>query len=130
MIEAIDHIQLAIPPGGEEAARPFYTALLGFTEIEKPDALKASGGAWFVNGRVHLHFGVQEPFIPATKAHPAFLVKSLDALKEKLAQHHIPIKTDPRTPNIPRFFINDPFGNRLEFIQAGNGFSERMKDEG
>ncbi|HEU4327241.1 MAG TPA: glyoxalase, partial [Roseiflexaceae bacterium] len=74
-----DHLQLAIPPGGEEAARAFYGVLLGMTELPKPAALAARGGCWFAAPGVQLHMGVETPFAPARKAHPAFLVDDLDA---------------------------------------------------
>jgi catechol 2,3-dioxygenase-like lactoylglutathione lyase family enzyme len=69
-ITDIDHIQLAMPSGGEAAARSFYAGLLGFGEVEKPPALAARGGCWFKQGAVALHLGVKEPFAPARKAHP------------------------------------------------------------
>jgi hypothetical protein len=40
-------MQLAMPPGAEEAARSFFVGVLGLTEIEKPPVLAARGGAWF-----------------------------------------------------------------------------------
>lgn len=128
MITGIDHIQLAIPPGGEAKARPFWCGILNFTEIEKPEALKTSGGAWFVYGPVHLHLGVQVDFVPAKKAHPAFLVDSLAQIRKTFEQHDISIQVDPRTPELPRFYVSDPFGNRIEFIEKGAGFSESDSD--
>lgn len=122
MITGIDHVQLAMPPHEEDRARPFFT-LLGFTEIEKPEPLRSRGGLWFQAGSAQLHLGVQPDFVPATKAHPAFLVDDLAQLCQTLEQNNITIKTDPATPDVPRFFINDPFGNRLEFIQTGFGFT-------
>ncbi|MDI4659341.1 hypothetical protein K9U41_23420, partial [Xanthobacter autotrophicus] len=73
----LHHVQVACPPGGEDAARRFYADGLGLREVEKPAALQARGGAWFRShdeaGGVtaELHVGVEEPFVPARKTHPA-----------------------------------------------------------
>ena len=74
---AIDHVQLAMPAGGEERARAFYRALLGMTEIPKPSELAKRGGCWFACGPVQIHLGVEDDFRPAKKAHPGFAVLSL-----------------------------------------------------
>jgi catechol 2,3-dioxygenase-like lactoylglutathione lyase family enzyme len=124
---AIDHVQIAIPPGGEPAARLFFVGLLGMSEEEKPEALAPRGGCWFRAGRVHLHCGVETPFQPQRKAHAAFLVDDLDALAEKLAEAGSPVRWDERVPDRRRFYTDDPFGNRLEFISSGHGFSEQLQ---
>lgn len=77
---SLDHVQLAMPEGEEDKARSFYQGLLGHTEVEKPENLKKRGGCWFQYGDIKIHLGVQMPFMPATKAHPAFIVSNLHAL--------------------------------------------------
>jgi hypothetical protein len=124
---AIDHIQIAIPPDGEPAARAFFIGLLNMSEEEKPAALALRGGCWFRAGRVHVHCGVESPFQPQRKAHPAFLVNDLDALVERLTKAGSPLRWDESVAGRRRFYTDDPFGNRLEFISAGHGFSERMQ---
>lgn len=79
-IVAIDHVQLSMPPGGEEVARTFYAEMLGMTEVPKPAALAKRGGVWFANGAVRIHLGVEADFRPARKAHPALRVNRLDDL--------------------------------------------------
>lgn len=119
MIRGYDHVQVAIPSGSEAGARAFYGSLLGMTEVPKPDALAARGGCWFTSGAAVLHLGVEEPFHPARKAHPAFLVDDLDALAGVLAAAgHDCVHTDGEIPGVRRFHTNDPFGNRLEFQQT------------
>jgi catechol 2,3-dioxygenase-like lactoylglutathione lyase family enzyme len=114
---AIDHVQVAAPPGCEDDARRFYGALIGFEEIEKPEALRPRGGVWFRVGPQELHVGVEEPFTPATKAHPAFRVDDLDALRARLEHAGVPISDDDGAIlNVRRFHAADPFGNRLEFL--------------
>jgi len=116
-IVGLDHVQLAIPPGGEEKARAFYVALLGFVEIPKPPELAARGGAWFVCGAHQLHVGVESPFLPAKKAHPAFLLATDDdvrALAAHLQAHGVAVRWANDSPGVTRFHVDDPFGNRLE----------------
>ena len=117
-ILAIDHIQLAIPKGGEERARPFYAGVLGFTELPKPPELAARGGAWFAAGGINLHLGIDPEFKPAVKAHPAFRVTDLDAIERRARQAGCKIANDEELPGFKRIFVYDPFGNRIELMQA------------
>lgn len=114
--ELIDHVQLAVPIGGEDQAREFYQGLLGFDEIEKPELLKKKW-VWFQAGNVHIHIGVEDSFVPAKKAHPAFRVKNIEAMKKYLTRSDIACKVDVRLPGANRFYVTDPFGNRLEFLE-------------
>ncbi|WP_375500490.1 VOC family protein [uncultured Jatrophihabitans sp.] len=119
MITGYDHVQVAIPAGGEDAARGFYAALLTMTERPKPAALAGRGGCWFVAGNAVLHLGVETPFAPARKAHPAFLSTDLDALRARLGAAGYPcVDSSDEIPGVRRFHCPDPFGNRLEFQQA------------
>src|SRR3989304_6196315 len=83
-ILGIDHVQIAMPAGGEEKARSFLINLLDFREIPKPSELAKRGGVWFEAGTVELHISVEADFRPACKAHPAFVVDDLDGLIAKL----------------------------------------------
>ena len=113
-IEGIDHVQLAMPAGGEDDARRFYGDLLGIPEVPKPPALAARGGCWFETGSVKIHLGVERDFRPARKAHPALLVRDLPALVEALrAAGH-----DVGGGDGDRVYVDDPFGNRLELLAA------------
>lgn len=119
MILGLDHVQVAIPSGGEAAARAFYGSLLGMTEVAKPAALAVRGGCWFTAGSAVLHLGVEQPFAPARKAHPAFLVSRLDSLGARLAAAGYDcMRADGEIPGVRRLHTYDPFGNRIEFQQA------------
>jgi catechol 2,3-dioxygenase-like lactoylglutathione lyase family enzyme len=117
----LDHVQIAAPRGCEPAARAFYGALLGMTERPKPAPMAARGGAWFDCGAQQLHVGVEEDFRPARKAHPAFRLadaEALDALAASLlASGHAVVYSD-ELPGQRRFHVDDPWGNRLEFVSA------------
>lgn len=123
MITGLDHIQIAMPAGEEDAARRFYGDLLGFGEISKPPTLAARGGCWFQGRGIQIHLGVEADFRPAAKAHPAFLVADLELLRLHLAAAGVAITPDGAVPGVRRFYANDPFGNRIEFIQQGDGFA-------
>ena len=117
----IDHVQLAIPPGAEEQCRRFYVDLLGMTEVSKPLALSVRGGLWLQCGVVCFHLGVEADFRPALKAHPGIAVRDLDRLAGRLAAAgHEPV-WDEAVPEIRRFFISDPLGNRIEFLENRHG---------
>lgn len=119
MITGLDHVQVAIPAGGEDEARDFYGGLLAMIEQPKPAALAARGGCWFTGGTAVLHLGVEHPFHPARKAHPAFLVTDLAQLRNRLtAAGSQCVDANGELPGIVRFHTTDPFGNRLEFQQA------------
>jgi catechol 2,3-dioxygenase-like lactoylglutathione lyase family enzyme len=116
-IVAIDHILLAMPAGGESAARDFYAGVLELTEMPKPNALAGRGGAWFGNGAVQIHLGVDPEFRPAKKAHPALIVRDLRAYVDRAQKQGCRIAHDEPLPGYERLFIYDPFGNRIELIE-------------
>jgi catechol 2,3-dioxygenase-like lactoylglutathione lyase family enzyme len=113
----IDHVQLAAPIGSENAARKFFAEVLGFQEIEKPDELKKRGGVWFSNEEIQVHIGIEDPFSPAKKAHPAFEVEHLEKFTEHLTSMGVTYTADANLPGANRIYVNDPFGNRLEFLE-------------
>lgn len=122
---ALHHVQVACPPGGEEDARRFYAEGLGLTEVEKPVALRARGGAWFraydVLGAVaaEVHVGVEEPCSPARKAHPAFVVEDLYAVAGALISAGFEVDERDRDTFVGyrRFHTRDGAGNRVEVMQ-------------
>ncbi|HTZ07490.1 MAG TPA: VOC family protein [Acidimicrobiales bacterium] len=113
---ALDHVQLAMPPGGEDRARAFYGGLLGLEERAKPPVLAARGGCWFSNGAVTVHLGVEQDFRAARKAHPALVVEDLAVLQEALRLAGCEVRPDHDLPGVERCYVDDPFGNRLELM--------------
>ena len=115
----IDHVQLAAPEGCEAKERKFFVDLLGWEEIPKPEPLRKRGGVWFQCGTHQVHIGVQKDFVPATKAHPAFHVENISELREYLLQKGVNVIDDHARADegVKRFYLNDPFGNRLEFLE-------------
>ena len=122
----LDHVQLAIPAGGEDEARRFYGSLLGLTEVPKPAPLAGRGGCWFVGPGVAVHLGVEEDFRPARKAHVALLVDDLEGLRSALDAAGTETKDDDAPIGVRRFYAFDPFGNRLELVDRRDaGFTDR-----
>lgn len=119
MLLGLHHIQLAMPKGGDAKARHFFGGVLGLTEVEKPKALAGRGGLWFEHGAIRLHLGIEDPFAPARKAHPAFQVASLSLVITALTQANIAHRTDIDLPGIQRIYVDDPFGNRIELLETG-----------
>ena len=117
-ILGIDHVQIAMPAGGDEKAWGFFINLLGFHEISKPPELAKRGGVWFEAGTVQLHLGVDEDFHPARKAHPAFIVDNLDGMISKVLSAGFEIDAiQPALDGYKRAHVFDPFGNRIELME-------------
>jgi catechol 2,3-dioxygenase-like lactoylglutathione lyase family enzyme len=125
----LHHVQVACPPGGEDAARRFYGEGLGMTEVDKPADLAARGGCWFRayddTGAVaaELHVGVEDPFAPARKAHPAFIAESLgdlDVVATRLRDLGFEVDESQRDsfPGHTRLHTFDGHGNRVEVLAA------------
>jgi catechol 2,3-dioxygenase-like lactoylglutathione lyase family enzyme len=117
VITALDHVQLAAPPGSEPELRAFYAGVLGMAEIAKPPVLAARGGCWFGAGDVVLHLGVEDGFRPARKAHPGIRVTGIEAFAERLTARGARVDWDDALPGHARFYSEDPVGNRLEFLE-------------
>jgi catechol 2,3-dioxygenase-like lactoylglutathione lyase family enzyme len=114
----IDHVQIAIPPGADDIARRFYGEVLGLAEIPKPAALTRRGGAWFALGEAQLHLGVAADFRPAKRAHVALEVDDLDRIAARCQTAGHEPRSDGAVPGRRRLFVDDPFGNRIEIIEA------------
>ena len=117
-LKRIDHVQLAMPAGEEDAARRFYAGALGMTEVSKPGNLVRRGGCWFESGDVRVHLGVQADFHPATKAHPAFIVDDLASLCSRLDAAGFPCGNGEPLEGYRRAYVSDPFGNRIELMEV------------
>lgn len=124
-LRRIDHVLLAMPPGGEREARAFYRDLLGIPEIVKPPELAGRGGCWFEADGVKVHLGVEEKFAPARKAHPAFVVDDLPSLIDVLKRAGVSISDDVELEGYDRIFVADPFGNRIELLEPKPSLSPR-----
>ena len=117
LLLGIDHIQLAMPHGGEPHARAFWTGPMGLAEVPKPAHLALNGGCWFEGENLSIHCGVEDGFLPARRAHPALLVENLGALVAKLKACGIAFKGGKPLPGYRRGDIHDPFGNRIELME-------------
>ena len=57
-------------------------------------------------------------FRPARKAHPAFRVANLVILAKRLAEAGFPVAEDEPLADFDRCYVDDPFGNRIELMEA------------
>ena len=117
-IVRLDHVQLAMPPGEEARAEAFYAGLLGLVRLPKPEPQASRGGCWFGEGAVQLHLGVEADFRAARKAHPALVVRGLSGLAAAAAEGGLAVRPNPDQPPGAGYYIDDPFGNRIELIDA------------
>ena len=126
----LHHVQVSIPQDGEDSARRFYGEALGLTEVPKPPSLAGRGGCWFrafdgdrVTAEIHL--GVDSPFVPAKKAHPALVLDSVQALEElgsrvEACGFEVYWADRYTFEGYERFHCKDPFGNRVEILSPPN----------
>ncbi len=123
-INNLHHVQLAIPAHGEDTARAFYCGVLGFDEVDKPKSLHAKGGLWLEAGAIQLHLGIDDPFVPAKKAHPAFVVRNLNQAVAALSADAVDVSERSELPLWTRVYIVDPFGNRIEILELTSESAE------
>jgi len=117
-VERIDHVQLAMPPGAESEATHFYENLLGIPRVPKPAELEVRGGCWFERDGLRVHLGVEEDFRPAKKAHPALSVTGVEELCAVLEAAGHTVRRTEDVPGVPQWYVDDPFGNRIELVPA------------
>lgn len=116
-IEGLNHVQLAMPSGEEQAARDFYAGVLGVPEVHKPANLAKTGGCWFERGALKIHLGVERDFRPAKKAHPALTVTDLPCLIRRLEEAGYQVVEEEPLVGYNRRYVSDPFGNRIELME-------------
>jgi catechol 2,3-dioxygenase-like lactoylglutathione lyase family enzyme len=114
----IHHVQLAMPDGEDADAVRFYADTLGLTQVPRPEALSPRGGVWFLSGDLEVHLGVEDQFRPAVKAHPAILVNGLRTIRTRIEEAGYKISDTVQIEGYDRVYVRDPFGNRLELIEA------------
>ena len=117
LITGYHHVQLAIPPGGEEEATSFYEGILGLTSVPKPVHLDVRGGLWFRGAGLELHLGIEDGFRPSARSHPALRIEGLANLRAGLRDQGVGVEDDTQLEGHERFYVRDPFGNRLELIE-------------
>lgn len=118
-IIGLHHAQITVPAGAEDAARRFYCGVLGLAEAQKPESLAGRGGFWLQAGDRQVHVGTEDGANrAATKAHLAYEVTNLGAWRRRLAEEGIGVLEGVPIPGFDRFEFRDPFGNRIELIQA------------
>ncbi len=125
---AVDHVLLLMPPGpeAETVARRFYSSVLGLREVPKPDALARRGGLWFAGGAAAIHLGIDRTFAPAGRSHPALVVGDLAVARRALAASGVAVTDDDSGLDVRRCYVDDPFGNRIELVDAADaGFTNR-----
>jgi catechol 2,3-dioxygenase-like lactoylglutathione lyase family enzyme len=115
----LSHINVTMLPGGEDTARAFYAGLLGLPEISKPESIRSRGGVWFDAGGLDVHVSVEENrFGPDVRRHFGLECANVEKLRAQLEAAGVKTE-DGRPAPWKRFFVNDPFGNRIEIHETG-----------
>lgn len=105
MILRIQHAQITIPNGEEDAAREFYCDFLGLKEVPKPESLRGRGGFWLELDGFQIHVGAEDDFDRSkTKAHIAYQVEDLTAWRDKLEKRG----AKSRDSEFPAFRVSGP----------------------
>ena len=106
--------------GGEETARAFYNQLLGLAEIPKPELLRVRGGVWFDAGGLDIHISVEDSRTGGdVQRHFGLETSDLENLRRRLEATGAEIEQGRQAP-WRRFFVRDPFGNRIEIHEPGS----------
>lgn len=118
-IKRIHHVQVCVATSDVDAARTFYLGLLELREIDKPESLISKGGFWAEVDGQQLHVSTEDGVDrKRTKAHIAWQVTELKAWRAKIEAAGCATLDSISIPGYDRFEARDPFGNRIEFIQA------------
>jgi catechol 2,3-dioxygenase-like lactoylglutathione lyase family enzyme len=114
VIYRVQHVSVPRPPGSQAAARRFYGEVLGLEEVAVPEALAHLDLVWYrlSDTELHLYAGPLAP--EGYSAHFCIQVDDAQKMREHLTRQGVVIRDDVTIPNRPRFFIHDPFGNRIE----------------
>jgi len=113
----IDHVQVTAPRAREREARHFYTNVLGLRELERTRTIPTGALSFALNEVTELHVVlVENPFRPPLGDHFAVVVDDLEGTKRRLADHNVCYDPSPVQAGYERIFVQDPFGNRIEFL--------------
>lgn len=119
-VVGLQHASIPMPAGGNARARDFYGSKLGLKEKVVPDSLDGEKLVWFQLGDSgdELHVFTEDGESRSPGQHICIRVDDADAWRSSLSSKGIEILETEAIVNRPRFFIRDPFGNRLEITQV------------
>ena len=112
----LQHVSIPVSAGGAEAARAFYSGLLGLRERAVGQGLDAAKFIWFETGpglELHLILG-DEHADPEERRHFCLEVDDLDEMRARVEAAGVEISEATPIVGRPRFFFRDPFDNLVE----------------
>lgn len=126
----LQHVSIPMPEGGLEQAREFYGDKLGLERKPVPSVLNSEEIIWFKLGddgdELHVFTERGEPKSPGQ--HLCMQVDDIEAWRESLTSKGIAIEETDKIVNRPRFFIRDPFNNRVEITQVLGDYNDPPVD--
>ena len=115
---ALQHVSVPMPQGGQEAARGFYSGLLGLEEQVVPPKLDPSELVWFkVGDDLELHLYESDEQAPRAQHFCLRVDEGLGRLRERLEAAGVEVADTVEIVGRPRFMCCDPFGNRVELTE-------------
>ena len=120
-ITRLQHAAITVPIEGLEAARRFYSDVLGLKEVPRPPELQSRPGIWYTFGTTELHIQTRSN-VPPEKGdrHPALVVDDIEGWRERFTEHAVDVIDQPTIYGRRRFNVRDPFGNLLELMTEGD----------
>ena len=113
----IHHVNVVVPPGGTQAVVPFYAAVLGLRQVDKPKEGVAQSGAWFdVDDASQVHVSERDGDVHP-QSHFGIVVDDFDAVLGRLRDAGAPWEDQADLFGGRRGFTRDPAGNRVEILE-------------
>jgi catechol 2,3-dioxygenase-like lactoylglutathione lyase family enzyme len=112
----LHHVSLEVPPGEADRTIEFWR-LLGFEEVESPEAL---GGAirWVESGSTQIHLILTEGHTAPALGHAAVVVPAHDEAKAALRDAGFEVEDTRELWGAARAFAIAPGGHRVELMQS------------
>jgi catechol 2,3-dioxygenase-like lactoylglutathione lyase family enzyme len=113
-VTGIDHVTVLITDVAR--SRAFYGDLLGLREVPAPREFDFVA-LWYDLGGQYLHLLLKpQPDTPSPR-HFCLHVADARSAREDLKSRGVPVDETVKIAAADRFFVRDPDGNRIEFLQ-------------
>jgi catechol 2,3-dioxygenase-like lactoylglutathione lyase family enzyme len=112
----LQHVNVVYPAGAEAEARAFYAGALGLEEVPKPGEFDQSG-MWFQLGSGQVHLSPGDP-PPPGPWHFCVVADDFEPLRRRVEATGADTEDTHSWGDRRRFFTRDPWGARIEILEA------------